>query len=69
MLSETRRSSCRDRGCSCEPVGDDSYVVDEIDSFDSGKKMTDLESAESLDILWPSVIPPQTELIFILRCG
>ena len=63
--SETHRSSCRDRGCSCEPVGDDSYVVDEIDNFDSGKKMTDLESAESLD-LWPPVIPPQTELIFIV---
>ena len=65
MLSETHRSSCRDRGCSCEPIGDDSYVVDERDTFNDGKTMTDLESAESLDI-WPPVIPPQTELIFIV---
>jgi hypothetical protein len=56
------RSTCSDRGCSCEPIGDDSYVVDDLESFDDGK-MT--ESVESLDI-WPPVIPPQSEQMFLV---
>ena len=55
------RNTCRDRGCSCEPIEDDSYVVDELEISDT--KGT--ESVESLDI-WPPVIPPQTELMFIV---
>ena len=60
ISKNSSRSTCRERGCSCDLVGDASYVVDGLEN----SKMSE-STGESLD-MWPPVIPRRTELMFIV---